>query len=77
MHVQLKPTVIQFDKTVFDVREVIFYHIVLLSNLIIALCLPGDQLRDVPFLPPMLIQRIVSSALCHHRKSPKTSSQVL
>lgn len=35
MHVQLKPTFIQFDKTVFDVREVIFYHIVLLSNLII------------------------------------------
>lgn len=66
MHVQLKPTFIQFDRTVFDVREVIFYCIVPLGNQIIALCLLGDQLQDALFLPPVPIRRRVSSALCHH-----------
>lgn len=61
-HVQLKPTFIQFDRRVVDVREVIFYHIVSLSSQIITLC----QLGDAPFLPPMPIRRSVSSALCHH-----------
>lgn len=68
MHVQLKPTFIQFDRTVFDVREVIFYCIVPLSNQIIALCLLGDQLQDALFpLCSVPIRRRVSSALCHHK----------
>lgn len=72
-HIRLKPTSIQSDRTVFDVREVIFSRIVPLSNQIIALCLLWDQLWEAPFL---LAEHFFSFVSSHRPDTDKLRSHL-